>query len=317
MKTKVCISMVVGGLVLLVVALPVLADGPVSETEKDLVKKAFSGKGYSPYAGRGYPTQVYWGDTHLHTSYSVDAAAFGVKLGPEEAYRFARGEELVSATGQRVKLSRPLDFLVVADHAEGLGFFPRLIAGAPELMANEDARRWYGMIHEGGEASVKAALEFIDSYSKGTFPIELIKDEKAMRSAWDDVVEAAEKYNDPDTFTAFIGYEWTSLPGGNNLHRVLIFEDGADRVGRTMPFSALDSEDPEDLWEYMANYEKTSGGQVLAIAHNGNLSNGLMFALSRLNGDPVTREYAETRMKWEPLYEVTQIKGDGEAHAYL
>ncbi|MHC4617020.1 MAG: DUF3604 domain-containing protein [Planctomycetota bacterium] len=317
MKTKVCISMLVSGLVLLAVALPVLADGPVSETEKDLVKKAFSGKGYSPYAGRGYPTQVYWGDTHLHTSYSVDAAAFGVKLGPEEAYRFARGEELVSATGQRVKLSRPLDFLVVADHAEGLGFFPRLIAGAPELMANEDARRWYGMIHEGGEESVKAALEFIDSYSKGTFPIELLKDEKAMRSAWDDVVDAAEKYNDAGRFTAFIGYEWTSLPGGNNLHRVLIYEDGADKAGRTMPFSALDSEDPEDLWEYMANYEKTSGGQVLAIAHNGNLSNGLMFALSRLNGDPITREYAETRIKWEPLYEVTQIKGDGEAHAYL
>ncbi|MHC4622017.1 MAG: DUF3604 domain-containing protein, partial [Planctomycetota bacterium] len=192
MKTKVCISMLVGGLALLAVALPVLADGPVSETEKDLVKKAFSGKGYSPYAGRGYPTQVYWGDTHLHTSYSVDAAAFGVKLGPEEAYRFARGEELVSATGQRVKLSRPLDFL--------------------ELMANEDCRRWYGMVHEGGEASVKAALEIIDSYSKGTFPIELMKDEKAMRSAWDDVVDAAEKYNDAGRFTAFIGYEWTSLP---------------------------------------------------------------------------------------------------------
>ncbi|MHC4842915.1 MAG: DUF3604 domain-containing protein [Planctomycetota bacterium] len=316
MKKKVLIAMVLI-FVFLFFTHTVMADGPVSESEKDLVRKAFSDKSYSPYAGRGYPTNVYWGDTHLHTSYSVDAAAFGVTLGPEEAYRFARGEELTSAMGQRVKLSRPLDFLVVADHAEGLGFFPRLKAGAPDLMANEDARRWYGMIHEGGEESVKAALDIIDTYSKGTFPYELLKEEKAMRSAWGDVVDAAEKYNEAGTFTAFIGYEWTSLPGGNNLHRVLIYEDGEEKAGRTMPFSALDSEDPEDLWEYMANYEKTSGGQVLAIAHNGNLSNGLMFAMSDFNGDEITREYAETRMKWEPLYEVTQIKGDGEAHPYL
>ncbi len=307
---------IISALLTLSFTLPAVAGEAVFPKED--IEQVFSKKTYSPYAGRGFPTRVFWGDTHVHTSYSLDAALFGVTLGPEEAYRFARGEEVTSATGQRVKLSRPLDFLVVADHSEGLGFIPRLIGGDPQLMANEHAKRWNKMMRAGGEEGVKAALNIIDMYSKGTFPLELMKDEKSMRSAWDEEIEAAEKFNEPGRFTAFIGYEWTCLiKPGNNLHRNVIFRDGADRAGRILPFTALDSQDPEDLWAAMGAYEEKTGGQALAIPHNGNLSNGMMFALSRLNGDPITREYAEQRLRWEPVYEVTQIKGDGEAHPFL
>jgi hypothetical protein len=272
---------------------------------------------YSPYAGKGYPKRVYWGDTHLHTALSMDAGAFGNRLGLDEAHRFARGEEVVSATGQRVKLSRPLDFLVAADHSDGMGFFDAIFSGTPWIMAEEQGRRWNGMVNAGGEESVKAALELIDGFSRGELPWKT-NDPKLMRPVWEEVIEAAEKYNDPGRFTAFIGYEWTSLaPPGNNLHRVVIFRDDGDLARRTLPFTAEDSIDPEDLWEVLDAYEEKTGGRLLAIPHNGNLSNGMMFALSRMNGDPITREYAAERIRWEPLYEVTQIKGDGEAHPFL
>ncbi len=272
---------------------------------------------YSPYAGKGYPKRVFWGDTHLHTALSMDAGAFGNRLGLDEAHRFARGEEVVSATGQRVKLSRPLDFLVAADHSDGMGFFDALFSGAPWVMAEEQGRRWNEMVNAGGEESVKAALELIDGFSRGELPWET-NDPKLMRPVWDEVIEAAEKYNDPGRFTAFIGYEWTSLaPPGNNLHRVVIFRDDGDLARRVLPFTAADSIDPEDLWAVLDAYEEKTGGRLLAIPHNGNLSNGMMFALARMNGDPITREYAAERIRWEPLYEVTQIKGDGEAHSFL
>ena len=126
--------------------------------------------GYSPYAGRNFPSRVFWGDTHLHTSASLDAGAFGTRLGFEEAYRFARGEELIASGGERVKLSRPLDFLVITDHSDNMGFFPALFAGDPEMLADPTGRRWYDMVQAGGEQDVKAALEIIDSFSRGTFP---------------------------------------------------------------------------------------------------------------------------------------------------
>ncbi|MHC4945148.1 MAG: DUF3604 domain-containing protein [Planctomycetota bacterium] len=306
-------------LVALMVLVPVTA--PLAGQDfspKEDIEGVFSKRNYSPYAGRGISDKVFWGDTHLHTFLSLDAALFGVTMGPEDAYRFALGEEVTCATGQRVRLSRPLDFLVVSDHSEGLGFIPRLIGGDPQIMEYEHGKRWRSMIKAGGEQGVKAALELIDMYSKGDFPIDLLQNEKAIRSAWDEMIEAADKYNEPGRFTAFIGYEWTSLiEPGNNLHRVVIFRDDGDRAGRIMPFSALDSQDPEDLWKALTAYEEKTGGHVLAIPHNGNLSNGMMFALSRLNGDPITREYAEERIRWEPIYEVTQIKGDGEAHPFL
>ena len=272
---------------------------------------------YSPYAGRGYPTQVFWGDTHLHTNLSVDAGMFGNRLGLEEAYRFTRGEEVVTSHGLRARLSRPLDFVVVADHSDGYGMFAKIVEGDPELMKDETARRWNRMFNEGGQAAVDATLELIDLFSKGQMPFPINAPE-SIGPVWDDVLEAAERYNEPGVFTAFIGYEWTSLaPPGNNLHRVLVYRDDATRAGQKLPMTTEASIDPEDLWDYMADYEAKTGGKVLAIPHNGNLSNGMMFDVKDMDGNPLTRAYAETRDRWEPVYEVTQIKGDGEAHPLL
>ena len=278
---------------------------------------------YSPYAGRNFPTSVYWGDTHLHTGMSMDAGAFGARLLPEDAYRFALGEELTSSTGLKVKLSRPLDFLVVADHSDNMGFFPRLHAGDPEMLADPTGKRWYDLIQAGGQSGVEAAVEIIQAFSQNSFPEKLLSQPgtDAYRAAWEKTIEAAEKYNDPGRFTAFIGYEWTSNKGGDNRHRVLIYRDGADRASQMEPFTTLPplgSPDESELWEWMAGYEGKTGGDVLAIAHNGNLSNGLMFpVINAWTGKKVDRQYAEARAKWEPLYEVTQIKGDGETHPFL
>ena len=280
-------------------------------------------KHFSPYAGRNFPTQVFWGDTHLHTGMSMDAGAFGARLVPEDAYRFARGEELTSSTGLKVKLDRPLDFLVVADHSDNMGFFPRLYDGDPEMLSDPTGKKWYEMIQAGGQEGVKAAVEIIMAFSQGTFPEKLksLPGSSAYRSAWEETIEAAEKYNEPGQFTAFIGYEWTSNTGGNNLHRVVIFRDNADKAGRVEPYTTLKplgSDNPRDLWKWLHNYQDKTGGRVLAIAHNGNLSNGIMFpVVESFTGKKVDLEYAKTRAKWEPLYEVTQIKGDGETHPFL
>jgi hypothetical protein len=280
-------------------------------------------KHFSPYAGRNFPTQVFWGDTHLHTGMSMDAGAFGARLLPEDAYRFARGEELTSSTGLKVKLGRPLDFLVVADHSDNMGFFPRLYAGDPEFLNDPTGKKWYEMVQTGGQEGVKAATEIIVAFSQGTFPEKLKSSpgSPAYRSAWDETIEAAEKYNEPGRFTAFIGYEWTSNTGGNNLHRVVIFRDNANRASQVEPYTALKplgSDNPRDLWKWMRAYEEKTAGQLFAIAHNGNLSNGIMFPIvESFTGKPVDLEYARTRARWEPLYEVTQIKGDGEAHPFL
>ena len=299
-----------------------IAGDPIPPAET--LERAFpEQKHYSPYAGRNFPTQVFWGDTHLHTGMSMDAGAFGARLGPEDAYRFARGHELTSSTGQRVKLGRPLDFLVVADHSDNMGFFPRLFAGDPELLADPTGKKWYDMVQAGGQEGVKAAVEIIVAFSQGTFPEALtsLPGAPAYRSAWEETIEAAEKYNEPGGFTAFIGYEWTSNTGGNNLHRVVIFRDDADRAERVEPYVTMKpvgSDNPRDLWKWMQAYQDATGGRVLAIAHNGNLSNGIMFPMvESFTGKKVDLEYAETRAKWEPLYEATQIKGDGEAHPFL
>ncbi len=301
---------------------PALAQDPVPPPES--LEGAFKAqKHYSPYAGRNFPTEVFWGDTHLHTGMSMDAGAFGARLTPVDAYRFARGEELTSSTGLQVKLSRPLDFLVVADHSDNMGFFPRLFAGDPEFLADPTGKRWYGMIQEGGQQGVQVAVEVITAFSNNEFPEALasLPGSKAYRDAWDETIDAAEEYNDPGEFTAFIGYEWTSNTAGNNLHRVVIFRDDGDKAGVVEPYTTLaplGSDNPRDLWNWLSAYEDKTGGQVLAIAHNGNLSNGIMFPiLDPFTGRSFDRAYAETRAKWEPLYEVTQIKGDGEAHPFL
>lgn len=275
---------------------------------------------YSPYAGRNFPVRPFFGDTHLHTSFSMDAGAFGARLGPRDAYRFARGEEVTASSNQPVKLSRPLDFLVVADHSDNMGFFPDLFAGKPELLSNPTGKKWYDMIQSGQGA--QAAIEIIVAFSHGTFPKELMyfPGTRAYHNAWQETIKAAEEYNDPGRFTAFIGYEWTSNTGGNNLHRNVIFRDNRDKASQVEPFTVYPpygSDNPVDLWKWMDSYEKKTGGSVLAIAHNGNLSNGEMFPIVEAFRKKLDRQYAETRLKWERLYEATQTKGDGESHPFL
>ena len=292
----------------------------VGDLDRETIKPAFK-KPYSPYAGRTYPTRPLFGDTHLHTSFSFDAGAFGCRLGPRDAYRFAKGQELVASMGERVKLSRPLDFLVVTDHSDNMGFFPQLLAGDPKLLADPQGRKWYNMIRDGKGAD--AAVEMIVAFSQGTFPAALLTlpGTPAFRRAWRDIIAAADEADEPHRFTAFIGYEWTSNTGGNNLHRNVIFRDDGSRARLVEPLITMKpqgSDDPRDLWKWMAAYEEKTGGNVLAIAHNGNLSNGRMFPLAdTFTGKALDRAYAEQRARWEPLYEATQIKGDGEAHPFL
>ncbi len=275
---------------------------------------------YSPYAGRNYPTRPFFGDTHLHTAYSMDAGAFGARLGPRDAYRFARGNEVSSNSGQAVKLSRPLDFLVVADHSDGMGFFPLILSGDPAIMADPQGRKWNEMILSGQGA--EAAIDIIQSFGKGTISkaIMPVPGTTAYRNAWQETIAAAEEANEPGRFTAFIGFEWTSNTGGNNLHRNVVFRDDANRASQVEPYTTmrpLGSDNPTDLWKWMSAYEDSTSGNVLAIAHNGNLSNGRMFPTVEDFGKKIDRGYAEERMKWERLYEVTQTKGTGEAHPFL
>ena len=273
-------------------------------------------KEFSPYVDRGFPTNVYFGDTHLHTALSLDAGTFGDRLGMDEAYRFCKGEEVTSSTGYRARLGRPLDFVVIADHSDGMGFFSMLAEGDPRMMKDEEGRRWHQAIKEGGQAAVDAALEIITSFAQGKVPW-ATNDPELMTPVWEQVVKTAERHNEPGKFTALIGYEWTSLVRGNNLHRVVVYRDDADRAIQVLPFTLGDSADPEDLWKALAAYEQKTGGRALAIPHNGNLSNGLMFDVKTLSGGAITKRYAQQRQRWEPLYETTQIKGDGEAHPLL
>jgi hypothetical protein len=234
----------------------------------------------------------------------------GGKAGPDVAYRVSRGETVTSSTGLQVQLIRPLDFIVLADHAENLGISDFIKRSDPICLANEMCKRWHDMT-KGGDG-YNAFIEWLRADDR-----DQVNEPRMMQSAWAKVVANADKYYLPGTFTTFHGFEWTSMPNGNNMHRVVIFRDGVDKTSQVLPYSQYDSHDAEDLWTYMDGYESKTGGQVLAIAHNGNLSNGLMFDTKTYTGKRLTREYAETRMRFEPLYEVTQQKGDGEAHPLL
>jgi hypothetical protein len=297
--------------VLLATALvsPVAADQlPTKEGTADIAKPQFS-----PYAGRNFPTKVYWGDTHLHTDVSVDAGTMN-RIGQEDAYRFARGEEVTTTHGLQAKLSRPLDFLVISDHAEMYGLMPQLLGGNQEILSTETGKRWYDALSAGDkDKTFDTAMEIVRSLSGDEPPI---KSDKAVRDAWQNYTALADKYNDPGKFTALIGYEWTAI-GGNNLHRNVIFRGDSSVANRTVPFSQFDSKNPEDVWKHLAAFEKETGDEVLAIPHNGNLSNGRMFRVETFDGQPLTKELAAMRAQYEPLVEVTQIKGDGEAHPML
>lgn len=268
---------------------------------------------YSPYVEQDFPNDVYFGDTHLHTSYSFDAGMVGDRLSPDDAYRFAKGEIVTASLGAKAKLSRPLDFLVIADHAESLGIAPLIAEDSPLVMNDPFGRELYDLAK--GDDPIAAFRRFSEiRATTGKPPMHI---DSVRRTMWDRITSAAEQHNQPGKFTSLIGYEYTSALQTNNLHRVVVFRDGKDKVGSILPFSSVESLDPEDLWSFMESYEKTTGGQVMAIPHNGNLSNGTMFDDKDLEGNPFDADYSARRQRWEPLYEVTQIKGDGEAHPIL
>lgn len=300
---------------------------------------ALAGKSYSPYADQRYPTHVYFGDTHLHTNISNDGFNFDGGRSPEEVYRFARGEAVIGTNGMKVRLNRPLDFLVVADHSENLGLWQAMLEKKPALLATKNGRYWQKQFDQWikeARKSVPSGMKFIlqnipekqqqnfwqfytDAYD---IPV---GGEGFRRSVWQQVIENAERNNIPGRFTAFIGYEWSLTPRTKNktydghMHRVVIFQDGADKVSQVLPFTSAsyDSTRPEDLWNYFERYEKSTGGKVLAIPHNSNLSNGKMFSLEDSEGAMFSELYAKSRNRWEPLLEVTQTKGDSEAHPVL
>lgn len=280
---------------------------------------------YSPYVEQNYAAVPLWGDTHLHTSLSMDAGLAGNRLPPAKAYEFARGDEITTSFGHRARLSRPLDWLAIADHSDGMGMVIDLLDGDPDIMRFSQAAGWRAGMLAGGQDAVHAKMDLVSAFGAGEVDPDLVAmyapGSKPFKNIWESAVATAEAYNDPGRFTALIGFEWTSLIAGNNMHRVVLLRDGADRARQVVPMTMTPpqgSPDPRDLWAYMAKYEEKTGGEMLAIPHNGNLSNGIMFPLeARYNGDPVAGDYLKERARWEPLYEVTQIKGDGETHPFL
>jgi hypothetical protein len=270
---------------------------------------------YSPYLREDFPNQVLFGDTHLHTSYSADAGLVGATTTPDDAYRFAKGEEVISSNGIPARLRRPLDFLVVTDHAENLGLPAALSENDPVLTDTEWGAQMAEIVSPGTEESMIAGYEFwMEATFAGKDPLAGTPFGQTM---WERVTEAAERHNQPGAFTAFIGFEWTSQPNGSNMHRNVIYRDGKELADQIVPISSYDTDDPEVFWDWMENYESQTGGRILAIPHGGNLSNGLMFDDTTLSGEALTEEYAKRRMQYEPLYEITQMKGDGEAHPML
>ncbi len=270
------------------------------------------------YAIAEYPTEVLWGDTHLHTTNSLDARVLGVTLDPADSYAFARGDEVVTSTGHRAQLQRPLDFLVVSDHSDAMGVVNQLILGNAKLMENAELKDLRTKLISGGSGTAEAigviTSVLIDENYTGP-----LLDQEVMRSVWEDYVDTADRYNEPGRFTTLIGYEWTPTQSGDKLHRNVLYRDGADIARKVMPFTANKSINPQDLWQWMQRYEETTGGKVLALAHNGNLSNGQMFPVETNpnTGLAIDAEYVRDRARWEPLFEVTQIKGDSEAHPAL
>jgi hypothetical protein len=292
---------------------------------EEVIRDIYPGKTYSPYAKRSFPTRVFWGENHLHTGISIDAGVFGCTLGPDDAYRFARGEEIKSSTGLPAKLSRPLDWLVVTDHSDLMGLGPDVQRGAPNVLAVPKGKEWFEGFQMGGNEAQLAAFDLIKSFSQLTLPEKLLEDYSPGSSiyagVWERIVDSAERYYEPGRFTTLIGFEWTSVPQGFNLHRNVILRDGADRAKQVVPLTTqppVGTTNPLDLYAWLEDYEKKTGGKAHAVAHNGNLSNGWLFPIEKTYaGGRVDENYVRLRARWEPLYEVTQMKGDGETHPYL
>jgi len=260
--------------------------------------------------------QLLWGDTHLHTSFSPDAYFLGNRsVDPHGAYRYAKGLPIVNAaTGARVQIDRPLDFLLIADHAEMMGVPYRLFRGDPELAGTKTGQRFIKMVKEGRGADVFA--EFLGNINAKRATPEF-NSERIRRSIWQETTALADQYNQPGKFTTLVGWEWTSTPGGKNLHRVVMSSSSGKKASQYIPFSALDNETPEGLWNWLGETSEKYKTDFISIPHNSNISGGLMFDVVDSDGRPITADYARSRMRWEPVVEATQIKGDSETHPLL
>lgn len=301
------------------------AVGQEWQANEQALSNLYAGKAYSPYAGRDFPSYPLWGDTHLHTSLSFDAGGFGNRLSQRDAYRFAKGEEVITSSGQKARLARPLDWIAITDHSDGMGFIDDVLAASPLVTGYEQGARWSTGFRAGGQEAVETTLDMITTFSQGKVDPDMFANyspgARRYSTVWDQVIENAEDANDPGTFTAFIAFEWTSLVKGGNMHRNVIFRDGGDRARQIVPLTTappVGTTDPLDLYAYLEAYEEKTNGSVMALAHNGNLSNGIMFPVdAQYTGKAIDEFYVQQRAKWEKLYEITQIKGDGEAHPFL
>jgi len=284
-------------------------------------------------------TNLYWGDTHLHTSYSFDAFLNkNQSADPDTAYRWAKGMPVIHPyTQARVQINQPLDFLVVSDHAEGMGVI-RAITNETEEYGDEgflkSIVRWFTVrfirfVYDDGEGDGMSLFNEVlpeKAQNPGTDPVKDPSNKlydslgnmlPTEVTAWGEIVDAAERHNQPGKFTAIMGWEWSSIPTGANLHRVVMSPDGGDKAKQYIPFGSDQSQYPEDLWAWLDKTSKQTGSEFIAIPHNSNVSKGYMFPEVTLKGQPITVNYAQTRMMWEPVVEITQIKGDSETHSSL
>ena len=260
---------------------------------------------------------VYWGDTHLHTSYSPDAFLMGNQTAdPDTAYHYAKGLPVIHPYHRaRIQIHTPLDFLVVSDHGEFMGVIPNILKDNPVVANTETGKRYKKMFAEG--KSIEVFGEIIGQVNKVTPINPELHNEDISRTVWGEIMSASDRHNEPGKFTAFMGWEWSSTPGGANLHRVVVMREGKEKGEQFIPYTSLDSDKPEDLWKWLDNTTAKTGANFIAIPHNSNISQGLMFPLQDSEGNVISKEYADTRMKWEPLVEMTQIKGDSETHPNL
>jgi hypothetical protein len=260
---------------------------------------------------------LYWGDTHLHTSYSPDAFLMQNRSAtPDTAYQYARGLPVIHPLHRsRVQIVTSLDFLVVSDHAEFMGVVPKILQGDPLVTNTPTGRRYAEMAAAGKEIEVFG--ELIAQVNGVVPPNEDLNSPEVNSAVWGEIMDAADRNNDPGTFTAFMGWEWSSTPGGANLHRVVIMKEGRDKGEQFIPYSSLSSNKPEDLWAWLDKTSAETGAHFLAIPHNSNISAGKMFPLQDSEGSLLSPGYAQARMRWEPLVEITQIKGDSETHPNL
>ncbi|MCJ8294342.1 MAG: DUF3604 domain-containing protein [Colwellia sp.] len=294
------------------------------EASKTANIKVSTKTNYSPYADRDYPTQLLFGETHIHSALSADAGGGGTTLLPRDLYRFARGEQVLSNTSQPVKLDRPLDFICLTEHTDGMGLITDLFKGTEAILADKQGAEFHQRFSKGGAEAKQASFDLISAFANNQLSDALLYQpgNPGYTRTWHDLVQAAEEFNEPHKFTTMISYEWTSMVKGNNLHRNIILRDGPDRALQVLPFTMtapIGSANPQDLWQWLTDYEKTTGGRAIAIPHNGNLSNGWLFALQDdfNNGAKFDLAYVTERAKWEKLVEVGQTKGDSETHPVL